>query len=465
MNKGLFRTKAFRPNHIELRQCLTSLDLILLGVGGIIGAGIFVLTGIAAATKAGPAIVLSYALAGIASSFAALCYAELASTIGGAGSAYTYAYTTLGELIAWMIGWDLILEYGLGACTVSIGWSGYVNDVLLALGFNIPVEFLKGPLEGGWMNLPATVIVLLISGILCLGVKQSANFNAAIVFIKLTAIAMFIIVASQNVNVNYWTPFMPFGWNGVVSGAALVFFAYIGFDALSTAAEETRNPQKDLPIGIIGSLAICTVIYIIVSLLLTGIASYTTLNVKSPVAETILNLGYRVTAGLIAAGAIAGLTSVILMFIYGLSRVFYAMSRDGLLPALFSHIHPKTKTPILILLSSGVIIALLAGLLPINIVAEMVNIGTLAAFTIVCFGVIFLRHTKPELPRSFKTPFSPLFPILGIISCGYLMIHLPIETWLRFIIWLIVGLIVYFNYGRTHSLLSSESPSAGGNGR
>lgn len=456
----LFRTKAFRSNHSELRHCLTGFDLVLLGVGLIIGAGIFVLTGIAAATKSGPAIVLSYALAGLASSFAALCYAELAASIGGAGSAYTYAYTALGELIAWMIGWDLILEYGLGACTVSIGWSGYVNDALYAIGIHIPQVLLKSPFEGGFFNFPAMLIVLFLTCILSLGVKQSANFNAAIVFIKLTAIAIFIWVAWQDVNPKNWTPFMPFGWNGVVSGAALVFFAYIGFDAVSTAAEEARDPQKDLPIGILGSLAICTIIYIVVSLLLTGITSYTTLNVKSPVAETILNLGHRFTAGIVAAGAIAGLTSVILIFMYGLSRVFYAMSRDGLLPPLFSHVNAKTQTPSLIVFCSGLIIALLAGLLPIHAVAEMVNIGTLAAFVVVCFGVLFLRYTKPDMPRPFKTPFSPLFPILGILFCGYLMAHLPFVTWMRFFIWMAIGLIIYFSYSRYHSLLSLSAPKA-----
>lgn len=449
--RQLFRTKLFQPERNVLRQCLTASDLILLGIGAIIGAGIFVLTGVAAATKAGPAIVLSYVLAGFASTFAALCYAELAASIGGAGSAYTYAYAGLGELIAWIIGWDLILEYGLGACSVSIGWSGYVNDVINAIGFQIPDQFLKCPFEGGLVNLPAMGIVILLSCILGLGVKQSANFNASIVLIKLIAIAVFIGVAIQHVNPINWSPFMPFGWHGVVSGAALVFFAYIGFDAVSTATEETINPQKNIPLGIIGSLAICTVIYILVSFLLTGITSYTTLNVKSPVAETILNLGHRLTAGIVAAGAIAGLTSVILIFMYGLSRIFFAMSRDGLLPPLFAVVHPKTKTPLFIISLSGLIIALLAGFLPLSTVAELVNIGTLAAFITVCFGVIFLRHTQPKLHRPFKTPYSPLFPILGILSCGYLMINLPGITWLRFIIWLIIGLIVYFCYGQSHA--------------
>lgn len=453
----LWRTKAFVPNHTELVRCLSGPDLVILGIGAIIGAGIFVLTGIVAATKAGPAIVLSYALAGLASSFAALCYAELASSIGGAGSAYTYAYTALGEFIAWIIGWDLLLEYGLGACTVSIGWSGYLNNAIQAIGYQIPIEFLKSPAEGGYFNLLAISIILLLSCILALGVKLSAHFNAIIVFIKLTALVVFIAVAVQDINPVNWIPFMPFGWEGVTNGAALVFFAYIGFDAVSTTAEEAINPQRDLPIGILGSLAICTLLYIIVSFLLTGITSYTTLNVHSPVAATILHLGHRITAGIVAAGAIAGLTSVMLIFMYSLSRIFYAMSRDGLLPPIFSQVHPKTKTPVLIIFMSGFIIALFAGFLPLSTVTELVNIGTLAAFVIVCFGVLWLRHTQPNLPRPFKTPFSPLFPILGILSCGYLMINLPLETWARFIIWLLLGLIIYFKYGRFNSLLAKVS--------
>lgn len=396
-------------------------------------------------------------MAGTASAFAALCYAELASTVGGAGSAYNYAYATLGELVAWIIGWDLLLEYGLGACAVSIGWSGYVYDVFKAMGFSIPSELLRTPIEGGIANVPAMLIVMFLTSVLAIGVRQSSNFNIIIVATKLIAIAVFIGVAVQNVQPQYWTPFMPFGWHGVVGGAALVFFAYIGFDAVSTTAEETINPQRDLPIGIIGSLAICTLIYVIVSLLLTGITSYTELDVKSPVAATILHLGYRVGAGIIAAGAIAGLTSVILIFIYALSRIFYAMSRDGLLPPLFSKVHPKTKTPVLIIFSSGTLIALGAGFLSLGEVAELVNIGTLVAFMVVCAGVIFLRRNKPELPRPFKTPYSPTLPLLGILFCGYLISGLPMITWMRFVIWMFLGLISYFFYGYYHSKLKSAA--------
>jgi len=439
--------------HGKLRRCLSSFDLILFGIGAIIGAGIFVLTGIAAATHAGPAVVLSYVLAGIACSFAALSYAELASSIGGSGSAYNYAYASFGELIAWIIGWDLILEYAAGACTVAIGWSGYMNNALSVLGLHIPDAFQKGPLEGGILNVSAMSIVALLTLILILGVKQSARFNAVIVSIKLAVIVIFIAVAATEVNFKYWHPFMPFGWSGVVSGAALVFFAYIGFDAVSTAAEEAKDPQRGLSIGIIGSLFVCTLIYIVVSGLLTAIADYSTLNVKSPVAQTLLNLGHTFSGGLVSFGAIAGLTSVILLFIYGLSRVFFAMSRDGLLFEFFSEINPITQTPVRILVFGGSIIALAAGLTPIGLMAEMVNIGTLSAFIIVCAGVIVLRKTHPELIRPFKIPFSPYIPFFGILSCGYLMISLPLATWLRFIVWMTIGLVIYFSYGYYHSKL------------
>lgn len=454
----LFRVKQLQPvSEVSLKKCLTRFDLVFMGIGAIIGAGIFVLTGIAAATKAGPAIVLSYILAGGASAFAAFCYAELAASIGGAGSAYSYSYASLGEIVAWIIGWDLILEYGFGVCTVAIGWSGYVNDALLSMGIQIPAYLLKGYMEGGLLNLPAFSIVLFLMGIVALGVKQSTNINACIVFIKLLAITVFVLVALFHVNTMNWNPFMPFGWFGVAGGASLVFFAFIGFDAVSTAAEESIHPQRDLPVGILGSLIICTLIYIIVSFLLTGVTSYTSLNIKSPVAETILNLGYRAAAGLIAAGAIAGLTSVILIFIYSLSRIFYAMSRDKLLPSYFVHLHPKTQTPVRIILFTGLLMSLAAGTFSLAEVAELVNIGTLMAFSIVCFGVLFLRHTKPDLPRPFKTPFCPYIPILGILFCVFLMFSLPIITWIRFILWMIIGFIVYFFYSHKNSELSEKT--------
>lgn len=453
---NLFRTKISHQTDTagELKRCLTAFDLTLLGIGAIIGAGIFVLTGIAAATKAGPAIVVSYALAGIACSFAALSYAELASSIRGSGSAYSYAYAGLGEIVAWIIGWDLILEYGVGTCAVAIGWSGYVNDALLSIGITIPTLLLKPYAEGGFINLPAVLIILTLCSVLIIGVKQSARFNMLIVFIKLAAIALFIAVAMKEVEPRNWQPFMPFGWKGIVEGAALVFFAFIGFDAVSTAGEEAKNPQKDLSLGTIGSLGICTVIYIVVSGLLTGIASYTTLNTQSPVAEAILNLGHKVTADVIALGAIAGLTSTMLIFIYAITRVVYSMSKDGLIPELFSRVHPKTQTPVQVIVISGVLMSLVAGFFSMQEVAELVNIGTLAAFVIVCISVIILRVTKPDLPRPFKTPFCPLIPLLGVFSCGYLMISLPWITWLRFIVWMIIGLVVYVFYGYRHSKLS-----------
>lgn len=456
--KNLIRKKtANGHSESKLRRCLTATDLIFLGIGAIVGAGIFILTGVAAATKAGPAIVISYVLAGLACSFAAFAYAELASTVGGAGSAYSYGYVTLGEFFAWIIGWDLILEYSVSVCAVAIGWSGYVNNVLEVLGIHLPAALIKGPGEGGILNLPAIFIILFLCGIQALGVKHSARFNGIIVLMKLTAIGIFIAVAIQDFNLENWSPFAPFGWSGIVGGAALVFFAYIGFDAVSTAAEETIKPQRDLSIGILGSLMICTVLYIVVSGLLTGITSYSLLNVKSPVSEAILHLGHAVAAGFIAVGAIAGLTSVIFIFIYGFTRIFYAITQDGLLPSFFSSIHPKTQVPHRIIGFSALIMSPIAGLFSIGEVAELVNIGTLAAFVIVCVGVIVLRYRAPTLHRPFKTPLFPFSPIMGIILCGYLMLSLPAITWWRFVIWWIIGLLIYFTYGYRHSVLGQKS--------
>ncbi|MES2503869.1 MAG: amino acid permease [Myxococcota bacterium] len=452
---NLFRTKAIGEIEQEnggLKRCLSAVDVTFLGIGAIIGAGIFVLTGVVAATHTGPAIVLSYIVAGLACVFVALSYAELAASIGGCGSAYGYAYAGLGEIIAWIIGWDLLLEYGLGISTVAVGWSGYAKNALSAMGVELPAAFVNSPSEGGYINLPAALIILLISVLLCVGARESSRFNTVIVFIKLIAIAVFIGIASFHVEPANWSVFAPFGWNGVMQGAALVFFAYIGFDAVSTAAEETINPQRNLPIGIISSLAFCTVIYIIVSALLTLVAPYGELNVKSPVAEVLLNLDHRVAAGIISAGAIAGLTTVMLVLYYGFSRVFLAISRDGLLPMRFSRINPKTQTPTGIILVSGVVMAVIAGLTPIGKLAELVNIGTLAAFVLVCGGVIALRIKNPDMPRPFKLSFHPLIPVLGIIFCVYLMLSLPFETWLRFIVWMAIGLILYAVYGYRNSV-------------
>lgn len=451
---NLFRTKPISPDSTSnLKACLNAFDLTLLGVGAIIGAGIFILTGIAAATKAGPAVVYSYLFAGLACTFSALSYAELASSIGGCGSAYGYAFAGFGEVIAWIIGWDLLLEYGASCSAVAIGWSGYANNALQALGIQLPHALLHCPYEGGIINLPAVLILAVVSILLAIGIRESARFNAIVVFIKLLAIGVFVAIALPHVQPSYWHPFMPFGWEGVVSGAALIFFAYIGFDAVSTTAEETIHPQRNLPIGIIASLLICTVLYVVVAGLLTLIAPYQTLNVSSPVADALLRLGYRIGAGVVAAGAIAGLTSVILVMYYGFTRVFLAMARDGLLPAFFAKIHPRTFTPTRLILIVGIFMAAIAGLVPLTHAAELVNIGTLAAFSLVCAGAIVLRYTKPELPRPFKTPFSPFIPALGIIFCVYLIFHLAPFTWWRFVIWMAIGLIIYFIYGRRHSIL------------
>lgn len=454
----LLRKKAIGHLHPEslLHRSLTSYDLTLMGIGAIIGAGVFVLTGIAAATKAGPAIVLSYVIAGMTSMFAALAYAELAASIGGTGSAYSYAYAGFGEFIGWIIGWNLLLEYIMAVSTVAIGWSGYVCNLLEAMHINLPDAIAKDPFDGGVINLPATLIITALSILLAMGVKQSARFNAIIVFIKLITIAAFIGVAAFNVNITNWEDFLPFGWSSVMQGAALVFFAYIGFDALSTAVEEAINPQHSIPIGIIASLVICTIIYIVVSALLTGIVPYTTLNVRSPVSDALLRLGYTTVAGLIAAGAIAGLTTVMLVMFYGLTRICLAITRDGLLPIAFSRIHPQTRTPVRIIFTSGILIAIIAGFAPINRAAELVNIGTLAAFAFVCAGVIMLRISHPELPRPFRAPLYPFIPVLGVLFCVYLMIQLPAVTWWRFVIWTIIGILIYFFYSVKHSLLRDE---------
>jgi APA family basic amino acid/polyamine antiporter len=456
---NLFRTKPITTSpeaNSSLVRALNAFDLTLLGIGAIIGAGVFVLTGIAAATKAGPAISISYVVAGLASMFAALSYAELATCIGGCGSAYSYSYVVFGELIAWIIGWDLILEYTLSVSTVAIGWSGYVKDMLLSLDIHLPEKFLKNPFEGGYIDLPAFLIIAFLASLLCMSVKHGSRFNGVIVFIKLITIGVFIEVASHHVNVQNWHPFFPFGWSGVMQGAALVFFAYIGFDALSTAAEETLNPQRNIPIGIIASVVICTTIYIVVAALLTGIVPYTTLNVKSPVADALYNIGHPAASGIVAAGAIAGLTTVMLVMYYGLTRICLAITRDGLLPRFFAETSAKSHTPVKIILLTGTIIALIAGLMPIGAAAELVNIGTLSAFTLVCSGVIALRWSQPNLPRPFKLPLNPLIPALGVIFCVYIMLNLAAVTWWAFFIWLMLGLIIFFAYSRKNSHLNND---------
>ncbi len=467
MTMQIFRTKKITSDadyETGLNRCLSAWDLAFLGIGAIIGTGIFVLTGIAAATQSGPAVVLSFIIAGLACTFAALSYAELASAVGGCGSAYGYSYAAFGELIAWIIGWDLLLEYGISVAAVANGWSGYFNNALTAIGVPLPDMLTKAPKLGGLINLPAAVIILILMALLIIGVKQSAKANNAMVFVKLITITIFLAVAVFNVNPENWHPFMPFGWfqtlpdgktTGVLAGASIVFFAYVGFDAVSTAAEEAKNPQRDLPIGIVTSLLFCTIIYILVSGLLTGVVHYSQLNVSSPVAHALTLIGFNWASALISTGVIAGLTTVMLVLYYGLTRIIFAMSRDGLLSGFFSEVNTTTQTPVRAIVICGISMSLIAGFMPLGDLAELVNIGTLAAFVLVCFGVIVLRVTQPDLHRPFKTPFSPLFPILGMLSCSALMAFLPSLTWLRFIIWLTIGLIVYFVYSFHNSKLAN----------
>ncbi len=465
----IFRTKQIMPHEqgvTQLKRCLSAWDLAFLGVGAIIGTGIFVLTGIAAATQAGPAIVLSFVVAGLACAFAALSYAELSAAIGGCGSAYGYSYAAFGELIAFIIGWDLLLEYAISVAAVANGWAGYLNNALTAIGFGLPEMLTKAPMAGGFINLPAALIILVLMFLLIAGVKHSAKANNMMVAVKLVTISIFIGIAVFNVHPENWQPFMPFGWfqtlpggqtTGVLAGASLVFFAYVGFDAVSTAAEEAKDPQKDLPFGIVSSLVFCTLIYIIVSGLLTGVVNYKELNVSSPVAHALTLMGYKWGAAVISTGVISGLTTVMLVLYYGLTRIIFAMSRDGLLSPFFSEVSEKTQTPIRVIIISGVIMALIAGLVPLGELAELVNIGTLAAFVLVCLGVIVLRITHWDLERPFRAPLNPLFPVLGVLSCGSLMAFLPAITWLRFIVWLILGLVVYFVYSIKHSKLEKNA--------
>lgn len=477
MSSQLFRKKF--PDQIQggagLKQCLGAWDLTLLGIGAIIGTGIFVLTGVAAATQAGPAVVLAFVISGLACAFAALAYAELAASVGGSGSAYGYSYAAFGEMIAWIIGWDLILEYGVSVAAVANGWSGYFNNALTAIGFGLPPELTKGPFavdsvtklpDPGIVNLPAVGIILLLMLMLIVGVRESARLNAGMVFVKVLTIAVFVGVAVFHVQPENWTPFMPFGWFdtlpdgktiGVLAAASLVFFAYVGFDAVSTAVEEAKDPQRTVPKGILGALGFCTIIYIIVSGLLTGILPYPELNVSSPVAHALQQIGINWASALVATGVIFGLTTVMLVLYYALTRILLGVARDGLLPSFFGHVSPKTQTPIRNTVICGVIMAIMAGFLPLGLLAELVNIGTLAAFVLVCAGVIVLRLKHPERPRPFQAPFGLLLPILGVLSCGALIAFLPFETHLRFIGWLLLGMVIYFGYGIRHSKLRNAA--------
>ena len=447
----------------RLRRSLTAFDLTVLGIGAIIGVGIFVLTGAASAKYAGPGIVLSFVISGAACAFTALCYAELASSIPVSGSAYNYAYATMGEVIAWIIGWDLILEYVVAAIAVAIGWSGYFVSIMKAIGIQVPVwcSEAPGPTSGALINLPALLIVLFLTTILVIGMKESARFTFAMVLVKAVTILVFILVGISRVTPANWHPFMPFGLKGVVTGAAIVFFAYIGFDALSTAAEETKNPQRNMPIGILLSLGICTLLYIIVAAILTGMVPYTQLNTPAPVAHALTLTGFRWGSALVSAGAVAGITSVLTVMLMGQPRIFFSMSRDGLIWPWVSKVHPRFRTPYVSQILTGVVVAGFAGFIDIGTAAELCNIGTLFAFSIVCGGVVVLRRTHPELRRSFRCPMVPLIPLLGIFFCASLMLTLPKITWFRFVGWLLAGLTIYFFYGIKHSRLANQPPSTG----
>lgn len=457
---NLFRRKPVSnglPNS-SLNRVLGALDLTMLGVGAIIGTGVFVLTGVAAAKYAGPALIISFIIAGMACAFAALCYSEFASMIPESGSAYTYSYVAFGELIAWILGWDLILEYGLASSAVASGWSGYFQGLLSGFGIHLPTALTSAfdPTKGTFIDLPAVVIIFLVTLLLSRGVKESAKFNAIMVVVKVAVVLLFIAVGVWYVEPVNWEPFMPFGFSGVVTGAAVVVFAYFGFDAISTAAEEVKNPQRNLPIGILSALTICTVLYIIVSLVLTGIVPFDQLNVKDPVAFALMFIGQDWAAGLISLGAIVGITTVLIVMMFGQTRLFYAMSRDGLLPKGLSSVHPKTHVPTFSTRITGLLVALFAGFVPLDKLAELTSIGTLFAFSAVSLGVAVLRKTQPELKRGFRTPWVPVIPALAIIFCVYLMMQLSAFTWKGFLVWLIFGLIIYFAYGYKHSRLSKE---------
>ncbi|WP_258921849.1 amino acid permease [Heyndrickxia coagulans] len=439
----------------SLQKALGPFDLTMLGVGAVIGTGIFVLTGIVAAQAAGPAIILSFIFSGIACALTALCYAEFASMIPASGSAYTYSYATFGELFAWVLGWDLILEYGLACSVVASGWSAYFQDLVRGFGIHLP-HALSGaynPAKGSYIDLMAVVIVFFLSAVLLTGVKESSKINNVMVCIKIGVILLFLAVGIFYVKPANWTPFMPYGFSGIIKGAATAFLAYIGFDAVSSAAEEVRNPQRDMPIGIISSLAICIVLYVAVSAVLTGMIPYAKLNVGDPVAFALRVVHQNWVAGFVSLGAILGITTVLFVMMYGQTRLFFAISRDGLLPKSISKLTEKTKTPTRSIILTWLMATVFSAVVPLNQLAELTNIGTLFAFIVVSISVIVLRKTRPDIPRSFKTPFVPVIPVLAVAACGYLMVHLSKVTWIGFLIWFIIGLAIYFGYGYRHSEL------------
>ena len=461
-----------------LRRELGPLALVMLGIGAVIGAGIFVLSGNVASQHAGPALTLSMVLAAVACVFAGLCYAELASMIPIAGSAYTYAYATMGELVAWIIGWDLVLEYSLSSSTVAVGWSGYAVTLLNEMGITIPPRLTGAPgthiclPDGthviGVFNLPAVAICLALTALLVIGIRESARVNTTIVIIKVAVLALFVAASARYINTANLHPFIPpntgqfgsFGWSGILRGAGIIFFAYIGFDAVSTASQEAKNPGRDIPIGILVSLAICTVIYIAVGLVMTGLVPYTKLNVASPIAVAVQATGLSWLPPIINIGAICGLSSVILVNMLAQSRIFYSMSRDGLLPPLFAKLHPRYRTPHVTTTITGILVAIASGLFPITVLGLLVSMGTLLAFAIVCAGVLILRKTSPDTPRPFRTPGMPWVPIVGTLICLYLMSGLPLPTWIRLFVWLAVGLTIYFSYGRFRAATVRSQPIA-----
>ncbi|MFJ6656930.1 amino acid permease [Streptomyces sp. NPDC091377] len=495
MSSTLFRTKKVEqsirdteePEH-ALKKSLSALDLTVFGVGVIIGTGIFVLTGTVAKNNAGPAVALAFVVAGVVCALAALCYAEFASTVPVAGSAYTFSYASLGELPAWIIGWDLVLEFALGTAVVAVGWSGYVASLLADAGWHLPAELGgRDGAQGFGFDILAAGLVLVLTGILVLGMKLSARITSIVVAIKVAVVLIVIIAGAFFITGSNYDPFIPesqpvpaggdlrapliqlmvgwapsnFGVMGIFTAASVVFFAFIGFDVVATAAEETRNPQRDMPRGILGSLVVCTVLYVAVSIVVTGMQNYKDLSVTAPLAEAFKAVGHPWYAGLISFGAAVGLTTVCMILLLGQTRVFFAMSRDGLLPRFFSHVHPRFKTPHRPTILLGVIIAIVAGFTPLSELAELVNIGTLFAFIVVAIGVVILRRTRPDLPRAFHTPWVPVLPIVSVCASLWLMLNLPAETWIRFGGWMLLGVVVYFLYSRTHSRLARGESEAG----